>query len=173
MDTTKLKIKIGNHEFEADGPVDAVQSQFEAFKEMVGKSALDSDRGRSSDGQQNQDNKAIAIDPAHVAIEKLMHVSGRIISLTALPPTIEDAALLIMLGHKDLRNNLTVTGQEIGDGLAQSGRPVPRVDRIMDKAITTAYVLKTGIKRATRYRLTNQGLAKTLNVARELIDNLP
>ena len=31
----RLKIKIGEHEFEADGPVDAVKSQFEAFKELI------------------------------------------------------------------------------------------------------------------------------------------
>jgi hypothetical protein len=78
-----------------------------------------------------------------------------------------------MLGHKDMRNHLSVTGQEIGDGLAQSGRPVPRVDRVMDKAIEEAHVLKTGIKRGTRYRLTNQGLAKALAIAHELIATLP
>src|SRR5205085_10448743 len=69
--------------------------------------------------------------------------------------------------HKDLRGNPSVTGQELGDGLDQSGRPVPRVDRIMEKAITEAHVLKTGIKRSTRYRLTNQGLAKALNIAKD------
>jgi hypothetical protein len=72
-----------------------------------------------------------------------------------------------------MRNNVSVTGQEIGDGLAQSGRPVPRVDRVMDTAIAEAHVLKTGIKRGTRYRLTNQGLQKALAIAMELIASLP
>ncbi len=35
MDTQKLKMKIGIHEFEAEGPVDIVQSQFAAFKELI------------------------------------------------------------------------------------------------------------------------------------------
>jgi hypothetical protein len=84
-----------------------------------------------------------------------------------------DCALLVMLGHKDMRNNLSVTGQEIGDGLAQSGKPVLRVDRIMEKPIENAYVLKTGIKRGTRYRLTNQGNMRALAIAKELIASLP
>jgi hypothetical protein len=78
-----------------------------------------------------------------------------------------------MLGQKDLRANVSVTGQEIGDGLAQSGREVPRVDRIMDQALKDSLVLKTGVKRGTRYRLTNSGLSKALGIASELIASLP
>ena len=102
-----------------------------------------------------------------------MHLAGRIVSLTALPKSATDAALLIMLGQKDLRANVSVTGQEIGDGLAQSGREVPRVDRIMDQALKDQHVLKTGLKRGTRYRLTNVGLNKALSIANELIGSLP
>jgi hypothetical protein len=173
MDTTKIKIKIGNHEFEAEGPVETVQAQFDIFKDLVGTTLA-----QSTPTPAIQARSATAIpsnsgELPHIPLEKIVHVSGRVVSLTALPATTEDAALLIILGHKDLRNNVSVTGQEIGDGLAQSGRPVARVDRVMDKAITEAHVLKTGIKRATRYRLTNQGLTKALNVANDLIASLP
>jgi hypothetical protein len=173
METTRIKVKIGDHEFEAEGPTEIVTRQFEAFKEMISTDSriiAGPGSGKTAITLQAMEKLASA---AHVPIEKVMHVSGRVISLTALPQSIEDAALLIMLGQKDLRNNLTVTGQEIGDGLAQSGRPVPRVDRIMEKAIHEAFVLKTGIKRGTRYRLTNQGLSKALNVSKELIESLP
>ena len=37
MVENKLKIKIGEHEFEAEGPVDIVQSQLAAFTELVSK----------------------------------------------------------------------------------------------------------------------------------------
>src|ERR1041385_2349084 len=154
METSKIKLKFEGHEFEAEGPTESVQRQFEAFKEMVASSprqVLTPNRQTIAQTQQNKDNPSSF---PHVHLEKVLHVNGRIVSLTALPASTEDAALLIVLGHKDLRNNLTVTGQEIGDGLAQSGRPVPRVDRIMEKAIDDAFILKTGIKRSTRYRLT-------------------
>jgi hypothetical protein len=78
-----------------------------------------------------------------------------------------------MLGHKVLRDNEAVTGQEIGDGLAQSGRPVPRVDRVMDTALTEAMALKSGIRRSTRYRLSNQGMVKASGLAKTLAESLP
>jgi hypothetical protein len=78
-----------------------------------------------------------------------------------------------MLGQKELRNNETVTGQELGDGLSVSGRPVPRTDRLMEKPIDSNYVMKNGFKRSVRYRLTNIGHQKALAIARELIATLP
>lgn len=173
MDSTKIKVKIGDNEFEAEGPVETVHAQFEVFKQLLSSALVQSKPSNNAVPANSVEKKAENVEPPHVPIEKILHVSGRVVSLTALPTATLDSALLIMLGHKDLRNNVSVTGQEIGDGLAQSGRPVPRVDRIMEKAIEDAHVLKTGIKRGTRYRLTNQGLLKALAVAGELIASLP
>jgi hypothetical protein len=173
MDTTRIKVRIGEHEFEAEGPADIVQSQFDAFKELISFAPRTKPATNSPETHQIEENKHVNITFSHIQLEKILHVNGRIVSLTALPASTEEAALLVMLGHKDMRNNLSVTGQEIGDGLAQSGRPVPRVDRLLDKAIDQALVLKSGIKRGTRYRLTNQGHAKALGIARELTTSLP
>jgi hypothetical protein len=173
METTKIKLRIGNHEFEAEGPVEIVQAQFQLFKELISSAANITSAVKTQEEVKPLVNNDFSLGGPHISIEKVMHVSGRIVSLTALPASIEDAAMLIMLGQKDLRNNLAVTGQEIGDGLAQSGRQVPRVDRVMDKAINEQYVLKSGFKRSTRYRLTNQGLAKALAIAKDLVASLP
>jgi hypothetical protein len=43
----------------------------------------------------------------------------------------------------------------------------------MEKPIAEAFVLKSGVRRATRYRLTNQGLSKALNIAKGLVESLP
>ena len=173
MDNTRIKVKIGDNEFEAEGPVEIIQAQFEVFKQLLSSKPSISAQVNKGSRVNSQELKGDMDEPPHIPIEKVLHSAGRIVSLTALPAATVDAALLIMLGHKDLRNHFSVTGQEIGDGLAQSGRPVPRVDRVMDKAIEDAHVLKTGIKRGTRYRLTNQGLSKALAVAAELIASLP
>lgn len=173
MDSAKIRIKIGDHEFEAEGPSAIVQSQFDAFRELLSKAPLKQEQKDKSGSEQPVLNNGGAGDDAHVPIEKILRASGRIVSLTALPQSTEDAAMLIMLGHRDLRNNENVTGQEIGDGLAQSGRAVPRTDHLMSKPIASSYVLKSGVKRATRYRLTNMGLLRALSVARELIAALP
>lgn len=173
METSKIKIKIGEHEFEAEGPTEAVQRQFDAFKEIIVAMPAVTASNNMQPINSNQHNQSHPTSFPHVHLEKVMHVVGRVVSLTAIPTSTEDAALLIMLGHKDMRNNHAVTGQEIGDGLAQSGRPVPRVDRVMEKAIENAYVLKSGIKRSTRYRLTNEGLKKALAIGQDLVNSLP
>jgi hypothetical protein len=173
MDTSRIKIKIGEHEFEAEGPADIVKEQFESFKQIISSLPDITQPPKNLETRQASKNHNDIGDMPHIPLEKIMHVAGRIVSLTALPPTADDAALLIMLGHKDMRNNVSVTGQEIGDGLAQSGRAVPRVDRIMEGAIGESLVLKTGVKRATRYRLTNQGLTKALGLARDLLATIP
>jgi hypothetical protein len=171
--TTRIKAKFGDFEFDADGPVPTVESQFDAFMKLVSSmphKSLTSDPGSPKDVIDKKDDPDTL---PHIPIEKILHVSGRVVSLTAIPKSATDAALLIMLGQKDLRNNSAVTGQEIGDGLAQSGREVPRVDRVMDQALADQHVLKTGVKRGTRYRLTNMGLSKALGIAKELIESLP
>jgi hypothetical protein len=173
MDATRIKIKLGEHEFEAEGPADMVQSQFAAFKELISNMPQQMPKSNGTPTPKPQEEPEVKTSSAHIPLEKILHVNGRVVSLTALPSSTEDAALLIMLGHKDMRNNVSVTGQEIGDGLAQSGRPVLRVDRLLDKAIEGALVLKSGIRRGTRYRLTNQGHAKALQIARDLVASLP
>jgi hypothetical protein len=173
MESTRIKVKIGDNEFEAEGPVETVHAQFEVFKELLSSRPIKSKDTIVGNMISTVENTRVNAEPPHIPIEKVLHAAGRVVSLTALPASTVDAALLIMLGHKDMRNHLSVTGQEIGDGLDQSGRPVPRVDRVMDKAIEDAHVLKTGIKRGTRYRLTNQGVLKALAVASDLIATLP
>ncbi len=173
METAKIRIKIGEHEFEAEGPPESVQAQFEVFRELIRNSAIASSPNPSLGLVQDVEGKSVGSNKGHISLEKIMRITGRVISLTAIPPSVEDAALLIMLGHKDFRDNENVTGQEIGDGLALSGRPVPRTDRIMDRPISSSLVLKSGIKRSTRYRLTNTGHQRALEVARELVSSLP
>ena len=173
MDDFKLKLKIGPHEFEAEGPVETVKEQFQVFKDLISTNhvlGVDAALVSAKDATETKDN---AVAKVETNLETIMTADGRIVSLTALPASVEDAALLILLGHRELRGNQSVTGQEIGDGLAQSGRPVPRVDRIMESALRDAMVIKTGVKRATRYRLTNQGFVKALALAKDLRATLP
>ena len=173
MESYKLRVKIGEHEFEAEGDPETVKQQFDAFHALLGTLRNQSPKDIPLEAPPSPDTPAPPANIAHVPLERIMKVQGRIVSLTVAPPTLQDSALLVLLGNKELRNNEMATGQEIGDGLAQSGRPVSRVDRVMEKMVDDAYVLKSGFKRGTRYRLSNTGLQKALAVARELIATLP
>jgi hypothetical protein len=166
METSKIRMKIGDHEFEAEGPPELVQSQFEAFKQLIASNPAPIVNPPSNEVRQNAPQASTGMD-------KIYRTEGRIVSLTATPQTPNDAALLVMLGQKHYRNNDTVTGQEVGDGLDHSGVVAGRVDRIMDAFIQEGSVMKIGQGRATRYRLTNTGLSKAVNVAGQLVATLP
>jgi hypothetical protein len=173
METAKIRMKVGDHEFEAEGSPESVTAQLETFKILLGLVGSKIEKPEDPKPDQLPAPPAVTNGASHVSLERIMRVQGRVVSLTAIPPTYDAASLLILLGNKDLRNNESVTGGEIGDGLAQSGRPVPRVDRVMDKLIEEAFVLKSGFRRAVRYRLSNSGHQKALSIARELVATLP
>ncbi|HET9280860.1 MAG TPA: hypothetical protein VFR24_02750, partial [Candidatus Angelobacter sp.] len=86
---------------------------------------------------------------------------------------IEDALMLTLLGQRTFRNNDSVTGSELTDGLRQSGLNVGRVDWRLEKLANEGLIIKIGSGRASRYRLTNQGMARAQEVARNLIALVP
>jgi hypothetical protein len=173
MDTTKLKLKIGPHEFDAEGPTSVVQAQFEAFKELIASGNLNyADSNKSLTAQAITENSNNAFD-ASFNLDKITRIDERIVSLTARPETIEDAALVILLGQRTLRSNDSVTGSEVIDGLRQSGLAVSRVDWRLEKLASQGLIIKIGSNRASRYRLTNQGMTKAQAVARALMALVP
>lgn len=162
-ETYKLRIKIGDHEFSAEGPVDVVQAQFQAFKEMI--SAVPTQPTQ----QQPEKEKSNDASLPHLPLEKIIKVEGRVVSLTAKCESVDEAVMLILLGQKEFRNNQEVTGAEIMDGLKQSGYMLGRVDTVLDKLSKEGSTITIGVHRARRYRLTNVGHSKALTIAREVL----
>jgi hypothetical protein len=163
METYKLKMKIGDAEFDAEGPVEVVQAQFAAFKELIEKTPQ-----KASERLGNNES-TVAGTPA---LERIMKHDGRIVSLTAHTAAIEDAVMLVLIGQKAFRNNDSITGGEVIDGLRQSGHPIPRVDRVLDKLANDGVVIRTGEGRGTRYRLSNQGMHRGMELAKGIIATL-
>lgn len=153
MDNLRLKLKLGEHEFEAEGPPEAVQSQFAAFRQLV----------RPADEAQTT-----PASPPPPQVESPMRLEGNVVCLTRRGASLDDEILLLLLGQKLLRNNDAVSGSEITAGLNLSGRRVRRVDYHTNKMTDAGYVITLGTRRARRYRLTNQGLVKGQQLADEL-----
>src|SRR5215471_5485106 len=164
----RLKIKIGEHEFEAEGPVEMVQAQFETFKELVStapakvqpppQSIPEAQSGQTNGGDLNQLN-----------LEKIMRVDGRVVSLTISVDKVHDAIMLILLGQRQFRSNDAVTGGEILEGLRESGRPMDRADRILLSLHAEGLLIAVGQHRSRTYRLTNSGVARAREIARNMI----
>jgi hypothetical protein len=175
-DNARLKIKVGAHEFEAEGPADIVQAQFEAFKQLVATVPSPEPTTTSSMPARGENGGSTPVDPVatDTSLNKIMRVNGRCVSLTVKPRLLEEAMLLVLYGQSALRQNDSITGGEVLEGLVTTGGfPVLRVDRLLEKASQVGYVLVAGEHRAKRYRLTNMGLAKARQVASELIALVP
>ena len=171
MDIHKLKIKIGTHEFEAEGPTDVVQAQFESFKELVANVPVAPIQPPPTKAKHTTEEPPPAnLNDIDKSLGKIMNVDHRVVSLTVRPETLNDAILALLYGQKVLRGSDAVTGAEVMDGLkATGGVSVIRVDKPLEKAGVSGDVIVTGEHRAKRYRLTNTGLAKARKIANGMI----
>lgn len=165
METQRLKAKIGEHEFDAEGPVEIVQAQFQAWKELIASTSSKPNVSTSSRGNQEETKG----DEERLAMERILRVDGRVVSLTTRPASDAEAALLVLFGHKRSKNSDTVTASELRDGLEHSGYRFPRVDRLMQPLCDEGLVIKIGTRKATRYRLTNPGITRALSLAEQAI----
>ena len=171
----RLKIKVGPYEFDAEGPHDVVQAQFQAFQELIAKSPQPisvtlapepNGTGPSEPSEPSRDSEQMV----ESNLNRIMKVEGRIVSLTARPQAIEDSALLLIYGQRMLRNNEAPTGSEVIDGAIATGRlDLGRTDRLFEKLARQGEVIMIGERRGKRYRLTNSGMAKARQIAAELI----
>ncbi len=173
-ETTKLKLKIGMHEFEAEGDPATVKASFEAFRELVNAANATPQIAVPAPLMAMAANPPVLVSEAANAsdamLDKIMRVDARVVSLTVRPKKADDAVLLVLYGQKRLRENDSVTGSEIIDGItATGGLQISRVDRLLDKAGREGDVIVIGERRGRRYRLTNAGVAKARALAADLI----
>jgi hypothetical protein len=168
----RLKIKVGGHEFEAEGDPEHVREQFQAFKELVASMPATTAQVAPPSAQLRDEYTSPRTDtpPAEPDVAKVMKLDGRIVSLTVRPKTAEEAVLLLMYGQRVIRQAEYVTGAEIVDGLnTTGGLSYGRSDRLMEKVARDGDVIVTGENRGKRYRLTNTGVNKARQLANELI----
>jgi len=175
METYRLKLKIGDHEFEAEGPVDVVQAQFTAFRDLITEIAASAKTPALTPAPTQPDHTPAAESAPlpHISLEKIAKVEGRMVSLTAKCDTVQEAVLLILLGQMEFRSNQEVTGAELMDGLKKSGYMLPRIDKVLDRLSSEGNAITIGMHRGRRYRLTNQGKSQALSIARELLATIP
>jgi hypothetical protein len=172
MSEYRLKIKIGEHEFEADGPTEAVKAQFEAFKELIATIPIHKPENIQPANDTETSLQHVP-QKATPAVDRIFRVAGRVISLTVPPNSETDAVLLILYGQKHYRKNENPTGSEIMDGMEQSGYRTTRIDRILTSLSDEGGVVISGAHRGKRYRLTNQGFMKAETLTREALAKLP
>lgn len=180
METNRIKIKIGDAEFEAEGPTETVQAQFDSFMKVVAERATTAPVAQAPVSNQSTTLAANAATAAATTTgEPTPDVLSRVfrdtdaLSLAALPHSGEnpnaDAMLALLYGYLRLRNENAVTGTSLMKSAKISGIPIDRVDRLME-AHQPDYVLVAGVKKARRYQLNNRGIAQAAKIINAIIE---
>src|SRR4051812_18912556 len=91
--TLKVRIKTGDDEFEAEGPVDAVQAQVAAFVRLLGLAGETEEMAQtSSESTQPQAQSGPDLNNA-------FHVDGKVVSVTSQSPSVDQDLLAILWGQ--------------------------------------------------------------------------
>lgn len=173
MDTCRLRVKIGPYEMEAEGPRDFVEKHYGSFSERIPQNTQLAPRPESPTNALRPVNTEGAATESPLASIFHQDNNGRLLSLVGRPSGENrelDAALLILLGHKELRSVDDVSADDLLYGLKQTGYTIDRADRVMVRGENQGLVRRSGIRRGTKYRLTVPGIAKAKAVGQEIQD---
>jgi hypothetical protein len=182
MDTFKLRLKIGVNEFEAEGSQEYIQAERQVFLESIDGNELDDEPDPGEPGNPGNPAPPAPAAPGDSPISladmgklaKQDRSDKDLIVLTALPQESDtqkqDALVLLLLAHRVIRSVENVKTTNILNGMKQSGIPVERLDGVADKMPTL--VLKTGVRKGTKYRLSTTGVQKAVAVAKALLTHV-
>jgi hypothetical protein len=187
MDIAKLRIKIGVHEFEAEGPSDQVSRQFEVWKALI-TSAFPAEQlspkaiqntalmpGTAALGISGGDPAVSSVDASALAPIFTQDEKRDLVILRVLP-TGEDrhraAVLLTLLGYLRLKRMDEVGVTKLKASLQSSGSAPDRVDRAATPSVVDGLLMKSGSGKGGKYRLTNKGIVKTEELVNGLLQQL-
>ena len=174
----KLRIKIGNAEFDAEGPQEIVQQSFDKFLDAAGKipdpsttqSTLEEPTPSPSASPSPEPPISRGMDPA--ILSRVFDVDRKrgIVSLRILPPDgpnrAADAGVMILYGAQiDLGvPDLPVT--KFKKGLVKSGVQFGRVTNMM--APYSHIIIRGGSGVGAKFSLNNQGIVQAENLIRKI-----
>jgi hypothetical protein len=160
----RLRIKTGEHEFEAEGPIEAIQSHVTTFLRIIGREEQPAEKPATTP----------ASNPASLPdLNRFLRLDDNLVSMSATSGSLDRDILLLLLGQQQLRGNDAVAGTEIMAGLRNSGYSISRADHILKRFASSGDIVATGKRRRRRYRLTTDGVGKALAIAWTLAPSDP
>jgi hypothetical protein len=171
----RLKMKIGEAEFEADVPENEVQPMYHQFLSMLerrNQAAVPlSATGAKADqrpaieatiraGSSMQQALGETVDDTLLARIFDLHENGAV-TLKVLPPTgpdtDADAMLLLLYGYRRLKNEDYVLATQLFRAAAQSGITLRR--SVNEYMRNSRFVIRGGQRKGSHYTLSSHGLA--------------
>jgi len=173
MEMHKLRVKIGQDEFEAEGEPEWLNTQLGTWKELISKPPSTAGESQFKQRLSELPEGGTPKETPAPQVAKVLSVdkNQKFVSLRVHPTGDQreaDAILLLLFGYRELLNSDEVIVPRIKESMAQSGLRVDRVDRAIAPHQKAGFVLKGGTGKGGKYRLTNTGDSR----ARELIAGL-
>lgn len=169
----RIKIKIGNAEFDAEGSPELVKEQFKEF--MAAISLMGSDKPLSivPTGTPDVPPNPAPSDKSGVdaSILERIFMRGDPLSLAALPKSDNanpDALLVLLYGYTKILGQPQVTGTMLMKSAKKSGVNVDRIDRVINAH--TDFILSAGAKKGMRYSLNNRGVQAAEQIIRATME---
>jgi hypothetical protein len=168
METTKLHLRVGQHEFDAEGPEDVVKEAFEKWRALVEK-ATEGPPMPAADTQAPQ----VEMEARASDLSRIFKEDERSVSVKFLPQTEQrdaDVVLLILYGQKILKQQDEVPVTVLKAALKQSGCPIDRVDRIVARYVSDGLLRKGGMGKGGVYQLSNVGEQRATRLIADLTE---
>jgi hypothetical protein len=165
----RIKIKLGDAEFEAEGAEATVQAQYEQFLstfERIGQKSVPPQVTNST----LEKPPAGALDDALLGRIFDVRQDG-VVALKVLPKgdgKEADAFLLILYGYRRLKQEEDVLGTHLLRAAEYSGLTAYRPAQAL--AAHERYVIRGGHKKGSTYSLNNQGVTKAEEIATKIFE---
>ncbi len=190
MHNLRLRIKASDYELEAEGSRDFVREQYEAFRRLLGDGSGQSVLPESRDGVESSTAPESPASPLPEektggqrnarteSFQKLLVWDNRtqrvkIMVLPDGPMRIADTVLLILLGYRELRGSSQVPALDLNESLSAASFDQLRLDRIMSPYLKERLVIRSGVGKGSRYRLTTRGIKHAHELAQTLAALIP
>jgi len=170
MNPYRIQVKIGAHEFQAEGSEDSVRADYRDFLQSI-----QTKQGEFEASNQTASTGAVAAGAAADLtineLNALFKTEGDMLSLVHIPNTpqrVADGLLLTLLGFEAQMHQREVSAGTLIESARETGLgSMDRIDRVV--APHREYLNVGGSRRGTRYSLNNRGRTYAIGVARGLL----
>ncbi len=161
----RVRMKLGAHEFEAEGPPELIAAHFATWRELLGAFSQGGDAtgtSRPALASERAASELFALDAQRKLVTLRRYPGGR------TPDA--DAVLLLLYGfiHVLGENGRSVAVTRLQRALAGSGRADARIYRNLERYREAGMVRKYGRRRGSSYQLTATGEERAAALVRTL-----
>lgn len=167
VDNLRFKIRVGEKEFEAEGPRDAVEARWAEARDWL----LQASEPKTAHPKDPDESLTSPSENPIFEVDR----GRRTVRLRVLPPRgevlqrLSNALLLLLYGYNDLINRPQVPVTRMAEDLRMSGfAGLKRLSRAFVRLETEGLAARNGSGKGTNYRATNPGLVAARTLAKSL-----